>query len=72
MKKRSKLVLGFFLITPMYVDATTAQYEAARRAANNWCKKNYTKFPVKYSSIEQCTQDWIDSGYAEFLLPEWY
>ncbi len=63
--------MGFLLITPMYFNATTADYEAARRAANNWCKENYTKFPDKYSSIEQCTQDWIDSGHAESLVPYW-
>jgi hypothetical protein len=67
-----RIVLAVLVIFQMYLKATDGESAAALMAAKNWCKANWTNYPTKYTSIKQCTEKWIDSGHADFLLPDWY
>ncbi len=67
-----KIVLVVLAIFQTHLKAPDGELAAARRAAKNWCEKNWTNYPNKYTYIEQCTQKWIDSGHAEFLVPDCY
>lgn len=67
-----KIFLAVLVVFQTHLKATDGEFAAARRAARNWCEKNWTNYPNEYTDIEQCTQSWLNSGHAEFLVPNWY
>ena len=67
-----KIVLAVLVISQMHLKATDGEFAAARCKARNWCKENWTNFPNEYTSIEQCTEKSINSGFAESLELRWY